>query len=357
MPRNRSISHRHVEMSKVNSRSVHAIGSIVIPSRFLRNLRSTPFTITCPKLQDGADGKYWLDSGFRCAGFGKWSCYCVSVMDSVRPVGDLLREWRLRRRMSQLHLATEAEISSRHLSFLETGRSRPSRDMLLHLAEQLQVPLRERNVLLKAAGFASFFPERQLTSPALEVVRRAIDVVLAGHSPFPAFAIDRHWTLVASNGALKPFLYGVDPQLLLPPVNVMRLTLNPGGLGPRLANYHEWRAHVLDKLRRLILVSGDPVLVKLLQEFRDYPVPGCTGAGASSIDPENHRIVVPFQLRTEAGTLSFFSTTTVFGTPVDVTLSELSLESFYPADAATADAFRKAATEERKAAATHWEPR
>src|SRR6266850_5938209 len=266
------------------------------------------------------------------------------VMGSIRSVGDLLREWRRRRRMSQLDLAMEAEISARHLSFLETGRSQPSRDMLLHLAEQLQIPLRERNVLLNAAGFASVFPERQLADPALDDVRKAIDVVLAGHNPFPAFAVDRHWTLVASNDAFTPFLGGLDPALLRPPVNVLRLTLNPRGLGPRVVNYHEWRSHVLDKLRRQILVSGDPVLVELLDEFRNYPMlDGVAGIPASSNDQELHRLVVPFQLRTESGILSFFSTTTIFGTPIDITLSELSLEAFYPADAATAEALRKAA--------------
>jgi transcriptional regulator with XRE-family HTH domain len=267
-------------------------------------------------------------------------------MGSIRPVGDLLREWRQRRRMSQLDLATEAEISARHLSFLETGRSQPSREMLLHLAEQLQIPLRERNVLLNAAGFASVFPERQLADPTLAVARKAIDVVLAGHSPFPAFAIDRYWTLVASNGALRPFLSGVDPALLRPPVNVLRFTLHPGGLGSRLANYHEWRSHVLDKLRRQIAASGDPVLIELLHEFRNYPAPdGAVAASIASTDQDCHRIVVPFQLATETGILSFFSTTTIFGTPVDITLSELSIESFYPADTATAEAFRKASAD------------
>jgi hypothetical protein len=167
--------------------------------------------------------------------------------------------------------------------------------------------------------------------------------VLAAHNPFPAFAVDRHWTLVASNGAFTPFLDGLDPTLLRPPVNVLRLTLNPGGLAPRLANYQEWRSHVFDKLRRQILLSGDPVLVELLDEFRNYPVlDGAVSTSAPS-NQELHRLVVPFQLRTETGILSFFSTTTIFGTPIDITLSELSLESFYPADAATAEALRKAA--------------
>ena len=266
-------------------------------------------------------------------------------MASLRPVGDLLREWRCRRGLSQLDLATETEISTRHLSFLETGRSSPSRDMLLRLAEHLQIPLRERNVLLAAAGFATVFPARELADPALDVIRKAIDVILTVHRPFPAFVVDRHWTLVASNDALTPFLGGIDPSLFEPPVNVLRLTLHPGGLAPRLANYHEWRSHVLDKLHHQITRTGDPVLAELRQELRSYPAPSGSGLATapSSLDQQCHRIVVPFQLRTDGGTLSFFSTTTIFGTPIDITLSELSLESFYPADSATATALQKAA--------------
>lgn len=245
--------------------------------------------------------------------------------------------------MSQLELATEAEISTRHLSFVETGRSLPSRDMLLRLAEQLQVPLRERNALLNAAGFASAFPEREFADPGLEVVRKAVDMVLAAHQPYPAFAVDRHWTLVASNGGLRPFLSGIDPQLLQPPINVLRLTLHPDGLGPRLANHQQWRSHVFDRLRHQIKVSGDPILTGLHEELKKYPAPrGADTNPRSSIAEEWHRIVVPFQLTTKMGVLSFFTTSTIFGTPVDVTLSELSIELFYPADGATAEALRAA---------------
>ena len=269
----------------------------------------------------------------------------VEAMASSRTVGDLLREWRHRRRVSQLDLANQADISARHLSFLETGRSQPSREMLLHLAEQLQVPLRERNVLLNAAGFAAAFPERQLADPALEVIRKAIDVVLKGHEPYPAIAIDHHWTLVASNGAFAPLLNGASAVLLRPPVNVLRLTLHPEGLGPRLANYHEWRTHVLEKLRCQIEISGDPVLTGLLRELRNYAAPAGAKAAKPSSDQELHRLVVPLQVVTPGGILSFFSTTTIFGTPVDVTVSELSIESFYPADTATAEVLQKAAIE------------
>jgi transcriptional regulator with XRE-family HTH domain len=258
---------------------------------------------------------------------------------TVRPVGDLLREWRQRRRLSQLELALEADISTRHLSFLETGRSQPSRDMVLHLAERLDVPLRHRNVLLHAAGYAPVFPERPLDDPALRAVRQAIDQLLAGHEPYPALAVDRHWTLVAANAATQRLLGGVAPALLKPPVNVMRLSLHPSGLAPRTANLPEWRAHLLARLRHQIDITADPVLIRLLRELREYPAP----EPDEGHDMDGAAVVVPFRLATDGGVLSFFSTTTVFGTPVDITLSELALEAFYPADAATAEALRSLA--------------
>ena len=192
---------------------------------------------------------------------------------TVRPVGDLLREWRQRRRLSQLELSLDAEISTRHLSFLETGRSQPSRDMVLRLAEQLDVPLRDRNLLLQAAGYASVFPERPLDDPALRIARQAVDQVLAGHEPYPALAVDRHWTLIASNAATSRLLAGVDAALLQPPVNVLRLALHPSGMAPRTANLAEWRAHLLARLGHQIQVTGDPFLARLLRELRDYPAP------------------------------------------------------------------------------------
>src|ERR1700722_6362759 len=255
------------------------------------------------------------------------------------PVGCLLRDWRRRRRLSQLDLATQVDVSARHLSFVETGRARPSREMVLRLAEHLRVPLRERNLLLNAAGFAADYSERTLVHPALDVVRSAIDRVLAGHEPLPAFAVDRHWILVASNGGFRPYLGDIDPDLLRPPVNVLRLTLHPRGLGQRLANFQQWRSHVLSKLHGQILASGDPVLVDLHRELQTYPVPP-EGNAAPPEAEDWHRLVVPFQLVTSSGILSFYSTTTIFGTPLDVTLSEISLECFYPADAATAKTLR-----------------
>jgi transcriptional regulator with XRE-family HTH domain len=257
-----------------------------------------------------------------------------------QPVGQLLRAWRQRRRLSQLDLALDAEISPRHLSFVETGRSAPSREMLLRLAEQLAVPLREQNVLLLAAGYAPVFPERSLEAPEMEAARQAVALVLKGHEPAPALAIDRHWTLVSANRAIPPLLAAVDPALLEPPVNVIRLSLHPLGLAPQILNYAEWRGHLLARLREQVAVSADTVLADLLEEVRAYPAP----SGAESL----HRppasavasLVVPLRLRAEAGPLSFISTTTVFGTPVDITLAELAIESFFPADTATAEALR-----------------
>jgi len=260
----------------------------------------------------------------------------------VRPVGAHLRDWRQRRRMSQLDLALEASISSRHLSFVETGRARPSRDMILHLAERLAIPLRERNVLLVSAGYAAVFPERPLDDPALAVARAAVEVVLTGHEPYPAIAVDRHWHLVAANAAVAPLLTGAAPNLLEPPINVLRLSLHPEGVAPRIANLAEWRAHILARLRQQIEVSADTGLAALHEELSAYPAP--------SVDPrkpppprdaEFGSIVVPLELASEHGVLAFFSTTTVFGTPIDVTLAELAIEAFFPANAATAEILRR----------------
>lgn len=262
-----------------------------------------------------------------------------SHMNANTAVGELLRGWRLKRRLSQLELACAADISTRHLSFLETGRSRPSREMILRLAERLAIPLRSRNALLVAAGFAPVYPERRLDDPVLEPARRAIDLVLAGHEPYPALAVDRHWTLVAANRAVAPLLEGVATELVQPPVNVLRLTLHPQGLAPRIANLSEWRAHVLERLRQQIEATADPALEALHAELDALPAPDGHHDEAGE-EAEYAGVVVPMRLRTPAGLLSFFSTTTVFGTPVDVTLSELAIEAFFPADRATAEALR-----------------
>jgi transcriptional regulator with XRE-family HTH domain len=264
------------------------------------------------------------------------------MMNPARSLGDILREWRRRRHMSQLDFALEADISQRHLSFIESGRASPSRDMLLHLAERLGVPLRERNPMLLAAGFAPVFTERSLDDPALAPARKAIDMVLKGHEPFPALAIDRHWTLIAANAALSPMLSGVaDASLLDPPINVLRLSLHPNGLAPKIANLLEWRRHLLERLRQQIAATGDPVLGNLLEELAGYPAENAAMRQSAAIESDYAGIVVPLEIVTEAGLLSFISATTVFGTPVEITLSEIAIESFFPANAETAEILQK----------------
>jgi transcriptional regulator with XRE-family HTH domain len=270
--------------------------------------------------------------GYRCA-------MTSTQTTSAQTIGNHLRDWRQRRRLSQLDLALEAEISTKHLSFLETGRAQPSREMVLRLAEHLDVPLRERNVLLVSAGYAPVFPQRPLADPALEAARKAVDLVLKGHEPYPALAVDRHWTLLAHNAAVPPLLAGADAALLAPPVNVLRLSLHPKGLAPRIENLGEWRAHILARLHQQIDATADAVLVKLMDELAAYPVPAAA-RHKGNVNPDYAGVVVPLRLRVEAGTLSLFSTTTIFGTPVDITLSELAIESFFPADAASADMLR-----------------
>lgn len=255
-----------------------------------------------------------------------------------QPIGAYLRSWRQRRRMSQLDLALEAEISARHLSFMETGRSAPSRDMVLRLAERLDVPLRERNVMLVAAGYAPAFPQRPLDDPAMTVARRAVDRVLAAHEPSPALAIDRHWNLVAANRMVAPLLDGVPQRLLGQPFNVLRLSFHPEGLASRTVNLGEWCAHLLERLARQCEATADPELVALYDELKAMPVP------AAPRRPDADFVAVPFQLRYGDGILSFLSTTMVFGTPVDITLSELAIETFFPADETTAARLRTLAT-------------
>jgi transcriptional regulator with XRE-family HTH domain len=259
----------------------------------------------------------------------------MSTTMTTRPIGELLREWRERRRLSQLALALDAEVSARHVSFLETGRARPSREMLLRLMERREIPLRERNGLLLAAGFAPLYPERGLDDPALATARAAIARVLAGHEPFPALAVDRYWTLVAANRAVSLLLTGVQPDLLRPPVNVLRVSLHPDGLAPRIANLAEWRAHILARLRRQVALTADTALADLLEELQTYPIADET-SGRDDL-PGAAAVAVPLRLRTDHGLLAFLSTTMVFGTPVDVTLSELAIEAFFPADATTAE--------------------
>lgn len=269
-----------------------------------------------------------------------------------RTVGELLRDWRQRRRMSQLLLAAEADISTRHLSFVESGRALPSREMVMHLAERLDVPLRARNMLLVAAGYAPLFRERPLTDPQLTAAREAVELVLKGHEPYPALAIDRHWTIVTANRALAPLLGAASEALLAPPVNALRLSLHPDGIASSVVNWHAWRAHVLARLQRQIDVSGDETLVALRDELAGYPTPPGAESPEADSNATLNQIAVPLRLRTPLGVLSFFSTTTVFGTPVDVTLSELAIESFFPADPQTAAALRAYAEDQAEGPAT-----
>lgn len=243
--------------------------------------------------------------------------------------GDLLREWRQRRRLSQLDLAIAANVSSRHLSFVETGRARPSSEMIMHLAEHLDVPLRDRNALLLAGGYAPAYPERGLDEPELRSVRHALQRVLEGHEPYPAVVVNRWWELVDANAGIALFTSGVKPELLEPPVNVLRLSLHPDGMAPRIVNLPEWRAHLLARLHRQAETTGDQRLAGLHDELEAYP-------GGQSHPPHPADVVVPLRYRTGTEELSFISITAMVGTPMDVTVAELAIESFYPADEMTA---------------------
>jgi transcriptional regulator with XRE-family HTH domain len=252
-----------------------------------------------------------------------------------QPVGGLLRQWRERRRLSQMDLALQAEISTRHLSFVETGRSRPSRDLLLHLADELDLPLRDRNRLLLAAGYAPVYAERALNAPQMRAIRAALRRVLDGHEPCPAVVVDRGWNLVEANASVALLTAGVAPLLLAPPANVLRISLHPDGMAPRIANLGEWRAHLLGRLRRQVAVTADPGLARLYDELRAYP---CNQPEPAIDLPGPADIVVPLRLRHDGRELAFFSTVATFGTPLDITVAELAIEAFYPADAATAAA-------------------
>jgi transcriptional regulator with XRE-family HTH domain len=246
-------------------------------------------------------------------------------------VGPLLRGWRTLRRLSQLELANLAEVSPRHLSFLENGRSRPSRDMLLNLADQLDVPLRERNLLLLAAGYAPAFAETALTAPLMSAVRTAVSQVLVGHDPFPALVVDRDWNIVDANAGFSLFTDGVEPQLLRPPVNALRLTLHPGGMAPRIVNLPAWRSHVLNRLRRRLATQS--WLRALYQELYGYP--GGQQESTTGV-PATGDISVPLTIRHDGQELSFFAVLATFGAPTDITVAELTIESFFPANKATA---------------------
>lgn len=257
-----------------------------------------------------------------------------------RPFGEHLKHWRQHRRLSQLDLAHEAEISTRHLSFVETGRSLPSREMVLRLAERLDVPLRERNALLIAAGYAPMYRERPLDDPALASARQAVELILKSHEPYPALAVDRHWNLLAANSVVPHLLEGADPSLLQGQINVLRLSLHPLGLAPRIVNIVQWRNHIFERLRQQVHATGDEGLAALLDELRALPLPD--GVQELHIAGEHLGVAMPFRFRSRSGgILNFISTTTVFGTPADITLQELALETFFPADAETSESLRQ----------------
>lgn len=264
----------------------------------------------------------------------------TATMTRPSGAGPLLRTWRQRRRLSQLELAHGAEVSARHLSFVETGRAKPSRELLLHLAEHLDVPLRERNALLLAAGYAPSYDARALDDDEMAPARAALDTILRAHEPFPALIVDRHWNLVSANApTLRLLTDGVAPWLLEPPVNVVRVSLHPEGLAPRIANLAEWHAHMLHRLTRQLALTADPTLADLLDEVRSYPAPADHATTPASDDPAD-LLFVPLALRAGPNVLRLFGTIATFGTAVDVTLAELSIEQFFPADRATEDALR-----------------
>ena len=263
--------------------------------------------------------------------------YLQTMLDRPTTIGETLRRWRDLRALSQLELSLRAEVSTRHLSFVETGRAAPGRDLLLRLADELEMPLRERNEMLVSAGFAPVFAHRRYSDPAFDPIRGIVEATLVAALPFPAYVIDRHWNVVASNAAIPELFEGVPAHLREPPINVVRLMLHPLGMAPRIRNLNDWRTHYLHALRRQLQFSADPVLERLLREAEAYP-----GAPAGESQPD-HRLAVPLVVDTSLGRLSFLSATTVFGTPLDVTLEEIALEQLYPADEFTERAVRAAA--------------
>ena len=251
----------------------------------------------------------------------------------ARPVGQLLRDWRERRRLSQLDLSIQAEISTRHLSFVETGRSKPTPEMILKLTEHLDVPLRERNQLLLAGGYAPAYPQHGLDAPELASVRDALRQVLRGHEPYPAVVINRWWELLDANAAVRVMTAGCAPELLEPPVNVLRLSLHPDGMAPRIINLPQWRGHLLEQVRRRAQQTGDARLTTLYEELLDY-------RGGLDTAPPASNVVLPLRLRHDTGELSFFAISATVETAADVTVDELVIESFYPADRTTAQQLR-----------------
>jgi transcriptional regulator with XRE-family HTH domain len=256
----------------------------------------------------------------------------------ARPVGQLLRQWRERRRLSQLDLAIQADISTKHLSFVETGRAKPTSHMILHLAEQLDIPLRDRNGLLLAGGYAPAYPDSGLDAHELGAIRDTLRQVLTAHQPNPAVVVDRHWNLVDANATVALFLDGAAARLCTPPINVLRLSLHPDGMAPRIVNLGQWRAHLLGRLRRQAAAAADPILAALHDELRAFP---CSQPEPDVDLPGPGDVAIPLRYRHKDTELSFVGITAVFGTPLDITVAELAIESFYPANPATAAALRR----------------
>jgi transcriptional regulator with XRE-family HTH domain len=265
----------------------------------------------------------------------------MTSFGDVRPFGEQLRAWRQRRRLSQLELASDAGVSTRHLSFVETGRSAPSREMVLRLSEHLDVPLRDRNLLLVSAGYAPVYTETSMAEPRMDSVRAALRLLLEGHEPFPAVVVDRFWNLIDANAAAGFFMEGVAPELLEPPLNVLRLSLHPDGMARNIVNLVEWRAHMIERVRRHVALTADPALAQLYRELRDYP--GADPVGGPAPLPPDGGVVMPLRVRHGDVELSFFTTIATFGTPVDITVAELAIESFYPADPRTTNFLRERA--------------
>jgi transcriptional regulator with XRE-family HTH domain len=267
----------------------------------------------------------------------------MALPEGAPSAGALLREWRQRRNLSQLELALRSAVSARHLSFIETGRTRPSREMVLHLADRLDVPLRDRNRLLLAAGFAPVFGERSLDESEMAPVREALERFLSAHEPYPAVVVDRHWNIVASNRGVAYVTRGVAPELRTPPVNALRIALHPDGLAPRISNLADWSGYLLTRLRREIEATGDPDLEALYQELVAYP--GVAKEDDRADAPTPNQIMLKHELRLDDRDLALFCTFTTFGTAHDLTLAELTIVAFYPADPQTAEALTEAVSE------------
>ena len=260
-----------------------------------------------------------------------------SPTPSEQGIGPLLRGWRERRRVSQLELALRAGSSARHISFVETGRSRPSEEMVLRLAEHLEVPVRERNALLLAAGYAPHYPETPLDDPSMEALRAGVERLLQGYEPYPALVVDATYEVVAANRGIAMLLEGVPDHLLTPPLNAMRLTLHPEGLAPRIHNLAEWRGHLLAQMERQIALQRSPALRALYEEVAAYPVPDRSesASGPGEEAEEVPYFALPMRIEHEGRVLSFVSSISTFNTPMDVTVAELAIETFLPADPAT----------------------